>query len=108
MLVRGRKSHILQVAERIPVVENRACDEKYQTISNVAIPNGITEDFICAGREQRRTRCLSGMCHKISVSKISYACHKNSKAVRSSYCDANTSADIQPADDEDIKVEKTM
>ncbi|GIX78737.1 clotting factor B [Caerostris darwini] len=48
----GRKPHILQVAEGIPVVENRACNEKYQKISNVAIPNGITEDFICAGREE--------------------------------------------------------
>ncbi|GIY37130.1 clotting factor B [Caerostris extrusa] len=47
----GRKPNILQVAERIPFVESRACNEKYQKISNAAFPNGITEDFICAGRE---------------------------------------------------------
>ncbi|GIX78730.1 clotting factor B [Caerostris darwini] len=47
----GRKPNILQVAARIPVVENRACNTMYQRISNVAFPDGITEDFVCAGRE---------------------------------------------------------
>ncbi|GIX78732.1 clotting factor B [Caerostris darwini] len=47
----GRKPNILQVAERIPVVETRMCNVMYQRVSNVAFPKGITEDFICAGRE---------------------------------------------------------
>ncbi|GIY37129.1 transmembrane protease serine 11B-like protein [Caerostris extrusa] len=47
----GRRPNLLQVAARIPVVENRACNTMYQRISNVAFPDGITEDFVCAGRK---------------------------------------------------------
>ncbi|GIX78749.1 transmembrane protease serine 11D [Caerostris darwini] len=48
----GHSTNTLQVASGIPIVGNRACNTKYQRVSNAPYPSGITTDFICAGLKE--------------------------------------------------------
>lgn len=36
----------------VPVVSNEQCRKVYEPASGPKLPNGITEDLICAGEEQ--------------------------------------------------------
>ncbi|KAG8195188.1 hypothetical protein JTE90_027932 [Oedothorax gibbosus] len=48
----GPSSLTLQEVHGLEVVENKRCNSKFEKISGMPFPRGITENFICAGLEE--------------------------------------------------------
>lgn len=52
LLTGGRSTPVLHIVDNLPVVSNEECAEAYQEMSWNVLPNGITDDFICAGLKE--------------------------------------------------------
>ncbi|CAL1268294.1 unnamed protein product [Larinioides sclopetarius] len=56
----GKGTTKLQVISSIPVVTNRQCRQAYSKVAGSRLPEGITNDFICAGAEDGSVDACQG------------------------------------------------